>query len=100
MAIKRCKSSFAASVDGTPRMYNVGQLVDSSDPVIKGREALFEDVETHVAEKAAHRSSGAERATAEPGEKRSVQPVRKPFAKKAAAKPQTAEKGDKGGQSS
>lgn len=84
MAIKRCVAAFAASVDGAPRMYTVGLLVDASDPIIKDREHLFEDVETHVAEKAARQSPKVEQATAEPGEKRSVSPP--PAAKKVAAK--------------
>lgn len=91
MAIKRCTSAFAASVDGVPRMYTVGQLVDASDPVIRGREALFEDVETHMADKAARQAPKVEQATAEPGERRSVTPRQQ--AKKTAAKPQSTEKG-------
>lgn len=82
MAIKRCVAAFAASVDGVPRMYTVGQLVDASDPAVKGRESLFEDVETHMADKAARQAPRVEQATAEPGEKRSVG---RPVAKKAAA---------------
>jgi len=97
MAIKRCKAAFAVSVSGVPRMVTVGQLVDASDPVIKGREHLFEDVETHVSEKAARQAPKVEQATAEPGEKRSVAPpARKPLAKKTAAKPPTAEKNEIG----
>lgn len=96
MAIKRCKAAFAVSVNGVPRMVTVGQLVDASDPVIKGREALFEDVETHVSEKAARPAPQVERATAEPGEKRSVTPPRKTAAKKTAAKPPSVEKNDSG----
>ncbi|WP_412079041.1 hypothetical protein ACLF6K_37490 [Streptomyces xanthophaeus] len=68
MPIKRCKASFAASVNGTPHMFNVGQLVDADDPVIKGREALFEDVETYMSARGAQ----VEQATAEPGDRRSV----------------------------
>jgi hypothetical protein len=100
MAIKRCVAAFAASVDGVPRMYTVGQLVDASDPVIKGREALFEDVETHMADKAARQAPRVEQATAEPGEKRSVMPPRKAAVKKTAAKPPVGEKDDKGGETS
>jgi hypothetical protein len=83
MTIKRCTSAFAVSVDGAPRMYTVGQLVNANDPVIKGREDLFEDVETHMADKAARQAPRVEQATAEPGEKRSVSAARP--AKKAAA---------------
>ncbi|WP_406730898.1 hypothetical protein [Streptomyces sp. NBC_01794] len=98
MAIKRCVAAFAASADGTPRMYTVGLLVDASDPIIKGREHLFEDVETHVADKAARQAPKVEQATAEPGEKRSVAPRQQ--AKKAAPskpEPKAAAKSDDGG---
>ncbi|MER7953844.1 hypothetical protein [Streptomyces sp. NPDC096030] len=78
MAIKRCKASFAVVVNGAPRVVTAGQLVDESDPVVKGREGCFEDVETYVSE----RKARVERATAEPGEKRSVG---RPAAKKAVA---------------
>ena len=88
MAIKRCKASFAVSVNGVPRMVTAGQLVEASDPVIKGREHLFEDAETYVSD----RAPKVEQATAEPGERRSVLPPRKQTAKKAAAKPSAAEK--------
>jgi len=92
MAIKRCKASFAVSANGVPRMVTAGQLVDANDPVIKGREALFEDVETFMSDKAARQAPKVEQATAEPGEKRSVAPPRAP-AKKTAAKPQSTDKG-------
>jgi hypothetical protein len=93
MPIKRCTSAFAASVDGVPRMYTVGQLVDASDPVIKGREGLFEDVETHMADKAARQAPRVEQATAEPGERRSVTPRQQ--AKKAAPSKPEAKPGAK-----
>lgn len=102
MAIKRCKASFAVVVNGAPRVVTAGQLIDDSDPVVKGREASFEDVETYVSE----RKSRVEQATADPGEKRSVgRPAAKKAsapAKKAAAKPeskveQTPEGNDDGG---
>jgi hypothetical protein len=90
MAIKRCVAAFAASVDGVPRMYTVGQLVDASDPVIKGREGLFEDVETHMADKAARQAPQVEQATADPGERRSVgRPAKKAASSKPAPKPET-----------
>lgn len=88
MAIKRCKASFAVIVNGAPRVVTAGQLVDDSDPVVKGREASFEDVETYVSE----RKARVEQATADPGERRSVgrPPAKKAAApaKKAAAKPE------------
>ncbi|RSS59789.1 hypothetical protein [Streptomyces sp. WAC01280] len=69
MAIKRCKAAFAANINGSPHMFTVGQLVADDHPVIKGREALFEDAETYVSDRTASR---VEQATAAPGEKRSV----------------------------
>ena len=72
MSVKRSKEAFTTWVDGAPRVVTIGQLLDSGDPVIKGREHLFEDVETHVAEKATR----VEQATAAPGEKRAQ--VRRP----------------------
>ena len=92
MPIKRCVAAFAASVDGVPRMYTAGMLVDASDPAVKGREALFEDVETHMADKAARQAPRVEQATAEPGERRSVA---RP-AKKAAAASKPEPKSDGG----
>ena len=57
-----------------PKTYKRGQRVDSSDPVIEGREDLFEQLEV------------IERATAGPGEKRMTPPRKKPAtAKKAGA---------------
>jgi hypothetical protein len=90
MAIKRCTAAFAAKVAGIPRMYTPGQLVDDSDPGIKGREALFEDVESYMSNKAARQAPRVEQATAEPGERRSVTPpvAKKPTAKKVASKPE------------
>jgi hypothetical protein len=74
MAIKRVKAPFAAIVRGVPRSYTTGQLVDESDPVVKGREHLFEDVEAHVG---AGRGR-VEEATAGPGEKRAVTRPQRP----------------------
>ncbi|MFE0699123.1 hypothetical protein [Streptomyces sp. NPDC058872] len=68
MAIKRCTSAFAAVVDGAPRVVTVGTLVEDTDSVFKGREQLFEDVNTYVS----RRSGRAETASAEPDEKRSL----------------------------
>jgi hypothetical protein len=70
MAILRCKTSFHAV--GRPVMVRAGQIFDSSDPVVEGREHLFEDVDGLV-----------ERSTANPGERRFV----KRAAKRTTAKP-------------
>ena len=43
-----------------------GDLVDDNDPIVKGREALFEPAEAAV------KPSSVEQATAAPGERRSA----------------------------
>ncbi|MEU7400715.1 hypothetical protein [Streptomyces sp. NPDC044948] len=88
MAIKRCKSSFATSVRGVPRVMKVGTLVNDDDPVLEGRAHLFEDVESAV------REAPVEDASAAPGRRRSLtraavqravgKPAKKSAAKKAA----------------
>ncbi|MEU2075424.1 hypothetical protein [Streptomyces sp. NPDC013489] len=85
MAIKRCKTPFAVVIDGAPRVITVGQLVDGDDPIVRGREANFEDVETYVSS----RKTRVEEATAAPGAKRSVG---RPPAKKAAESRKASEK--------
>lgn len=88
MAIKRCRASFAASVRGVPRVMAVGTLVSEDDPILKGREHLFEDAEVHVQERAR-----VEQATAEPGRRRSLtRPVGKRTAAKPAPRPKPVEK--------
>lgn len=67
MAILRCTSPFATWINGVPRVVANDELVDSSDPVVKGREGNFVPVEQSVA----HRST-VEQATAAPGEARTV----------------------------
>jgi hypothetical protein len=74
MAIKRCTASFAAIVNGAPRVVQTGALIDSRDPILKGREAHFEDVDTYVA----RRHSAVEAATAVPGEQRTITPPTTP----------------------
>lgn len=70
MATLRCKDAFATHVNGIPRVVAAGQLVDSDDPAVKGREQFFEPVDTYMS-----RRSGVhqvEHATAAPGEVRMV----------------------------
>ncbi|MFD0353510.1 hypothetical protein ACFVHW_07135 [Streptomyces sp. NPDC127110] len=69
MAVKRCTTPFSVWVDGSPRVYPGGQLVDEQDPVLKTHGHLFEDVAVHVAARAARQ---AETATAGPGELRTL----------------------------
>lgn len=56
----RCKSPFASG----RRVVPAGAIIDPTDPIVKGRKALFEEVAvTHV-----------EQTTAAPGEKRARRP--------------------------
>ena len=59
MAVLRCTSPFAVQEGAVPRVLRAGDLVDENDSVVKGREGMFEPVETTV-----------ERATSAPGERR------------------------------
>lgn len=68
MAILRCMVPFVA--DG--QVFTMGQLVDSDEPLVAGREHLFEPVETFVS-----RRSAVETATAAPGEVRKRSTSRK-----------------------
>jgi len=61
MAVLRCTTPFAVQEGVVPRVLRAGDLVDEKDPAVKGRENMFEPVETTV-----------ERATAAPGERRSL----------------------------
>jgi hypothetical protein len=70
MAVLRCLAPFALTEkSGVERVVSAGDLVDSTDPVVKGREDLFEPVETTVART---KERGVEKATASPGEKRTA----------------------------
>ncbi|MEU9861326.1 hypothetical protein AB0D99_10640 [Streptomyces sp. NPDC047971] len=85
MAIKRCTTSFAAVVDGAPRVVRPGTLVEDGDPILKGREQFFESVDTYMS----RRRPETEAATAEPSEKRSL-PSRRAAKKTAGKKPAAA----------
>lgn len=61
MAVLRCTSPFAVQEGAVPRVLRAGDLVDENDSAVKGRESMFEPVETTV-----------ERATSAPGERRSL----------------------------
>lgn len=101
MTTLRAKESFQAFVDSPSGVQKVtvpaGELLDSGHPTVKGREHLFEAVDDHVASlgrweqvrKGENRGRGdvlMERATAEPGERRSVNPRPDPEEKPAAPK--------------
>lgn len=72
MAILRAKTSFNV---GRRRFIREGDLVDENDPIVKGRDGLFEDIASYV-----QRTSDA--------------PVKKAVAKKAAAKKAAAKKAE------
>lgn len=59
MAVLRVRTSFAAN----NRVYPAGSTVDAADPIVKGREDLFETVP-------AASEPVVEQTTAAPGEKR------------------------------
>jgi hypothetical protein len=82
--------SFAVHVGGAPRVVPVGTLVEADDPILRGREQYFEDVETYVSDRA---SARVEQATAAPGEQRALP---RPVAKKTAATKRTERTGRAG----
>lgn len=57
MAVLRARTSFSVG----SRVVPAGKLVDSADPIVKGRENLFEAAESHV-----------ENTSAAPGTKRTA----------------------------
>jgi len=79
MAVLRCVEAFAYSEpNGVQRVLRPGDLVESDDPAVKGREQWFETVEANV-KRATERREGKdssdgviEQATSAPGEKRST----------------------------
>lgn len=83
MALLRVIEPFSVLSDLSGHIFHVGDLVDSTDSAVKGRERFFEPVEAGRK----FQSVAVETATAAPGEKRSVSPAaKKAAAKKAAAK--------------
>ncbi|MFJ9982564.1 hypothetical protein ACIQUD_00615 [Streptomyces globisporus] len=66
----RCIRSFAAYVEGKPRVVKAGTLVAEDDPVVKGREASFQSIDAHLQK----RGRGVEAATADPGTVRTLTP--------------------------
>ncbi|MGE4428907.1 MAG: hypothetical protein AB7G37_20830, partial [Solirubrobacteraceae bacterium] len=68
MAHLKCIETFADMSGPAPRIVALGEIVDSKDPVVKGREALF----TAVRPSRPVTSQRIEQATAAPGELREV----------------------------
>lgn len=72
MATLRAKEPFSFNdINGVPRNVSSGDLFDSADRNVKGREHLFETVEVDV-DRRRKATAGVEDATAEPGIKRSL----------------------------
>jgi hypothetical protein len=89
VAIKRCKAPFSANVDGVPRAVAEGELIQEGDPILKGREHLFEDVQTFMSDRSGRRvedatadpAGGVEDASAEPGRRRATRRAKNPTSK-------------------
>jgi hypothetical protein len=47
--VLRARTSFVAVVGSTKRLVGEGQLISAADPVVRGREKLFETPEAHAA---------------------------------------------------
>lgn len=62
------RKAFSTILNGQNIIIQPGQVVDADDPILKGREALFED----FAPKIRQYKGRVEQATAAPGEKRGV----------------------------
>lgn len=71
----RCIDSFAICIDGRHKVVKAGQVLRDTDPVVVGREHLFEDVEATI--QTGRSTPVVEQATAAPGEKRNVSRARK-----------------------
>ncbi len=73
----RCKRSFSAYANGTPRVVRAGQLVAEDDPIVRGREDAFESVDEHLADRQAARQGAGhvEQATSDPGQPRDLTPA-------------------------
>ena len=61
------RQAFATTVDGVTVIIQPGQIVDDGDPILKGRESLFDDFAPKVR---TYHGQRVEQATAAPGEKR------------------------------
>lgn len=93
MPVLRVVEPFAADVDGVPRVFPAGHLIQSNDPVAKGRERFFVKVEDFVSRQTA--SGAVETATAAPGERRQRSEAAKKAIVKAARRMSGADDGEK-----
>jgi len=84
MAVVRAIEAFAfTDKRGVPRVVRPGDLFDSADPCLTGRQHLFEPVEVS----AERRRATVEDASAVPGEQRSVS-IRRPAKNAVEPKPE------------
>ena len=60
MAILRANTSFNV---GRRRFVKEGDLLDDKDPIVKGRERLFDDVDEYVQRQAAKPTSSSKKAS-------------------------------------
>lgn len=74
----RCREAFSYDRGGVTVVVNPGALRPANHPDVKGREALFEPVEEAATRQASRPTLQAERATAGPGERRTVTRPEKP----------------------
>jgi hypothetical protein len=63
----QARHSFAVTLDGAPVIVQPGDLVEAGDPILKGRESLFEPFVPKVRK---YKGQRVEQATAAPGEMR------------------------------
>jgi hypothetical protein len=75
--VVQAKDSFAATINGYPKVVSVGDRFYSDDPIVKGREDLFEPQEVQkswddgrLAKISSPLGSAVETAVAEPGVRR------------------------------
>lgn len=61
------RQAFATILNGQHIIVQPGQVVDANDPILKGRESLFEDFAPKIRQ---YKGQRVEQATAAPGEKR------------------------------
>lgn len=83
--IVQCRSSFVTTVNGRSVMVTGGDLYYSDDPIVKGRDGLFSDLNVKSSRSAAKSAAAVETASAGPGSRRVLsKPPAKSEAKPAA----------------
>jgi hypothetical protein len=104
MSIMRCTEAFIAWTPSGPVSVSKDSLLNSDDPLVKGRDRHFVAVEEYVERLGRLQDRGrvTERATAEPDERRTVvpRPESKPEAKPVSNPPRsnTSPRGKKDGE--